>query len=88
MTADVAAKWMFDILSKDGCLYQDDVVDHLVRSKAEDLLRENADGNLALSARVLNAFRKLEPVDVVWVRPDRYWRFRVTEDEPGREARG
>lgn len=79
---------MLDQLSIDGCLYQDDVVDYLVRSKAEDLLRENADGNLAVSTKVLSVFKKLTPDNVVWVRPDRYWRFRVAEDEPCREARG
>ena len=63
-------------------------MDHLVRSTAEDLLRENTDGNLVVGSKILNAFRKLTPDDVVWVRPDFYWRFRVLEDEPGRDARG
>lgn len=79
---------MLEQISKDGCLYQDDVVDVIVKSGAEDLLRENADGNLAIHAKVLTAFRNLTPDNVVWVKPDLYWRFRVPEDEPGREARG
>lgn len=85
--ADVA-NWMLSKITKDGCLYQDDVVDFLVRSKAEDLLRENADGNLVLGTAVLADFRKLTPDNVVWVKSEFYWRFRVPEDEPGREARG
>lgn len=80
--------WMLQILKKDGCLYQDDVVDYLVKNRAEDLLVENADGNLALSRQVLNLFLKHTTEDVVWVKPQRYWRYRVAEDEPGREARG
>ena len=32
--------------------------------------------------------KKLTEENVVWVKPDRYWRYRVNEDEPGREARG
>ncbi|MGF1718335.1 hypothetical protein L4D08_26130 [Photobacterium chitinilyticum] len=88
MNAESMAVWMLSTLEKDGCLYQDDAVDHLVRSKCNSLLRENSDGNLALSTSVLNAFKKITLTNVVWVKPDRYWRFRVKEDEDGREARG
>lgn len=83
-----AVNWMLDKLQKDGCLYQDDVVDHLVKAKSEELLVENADGNLALSRLILNLFMKHTAGDVVWVKPHRYWRYRVAEDEDGREARG
>ena len=79
---------MLTQLRNEDCLYQEDVVDHLVRSQSEYLLRENSQGNQVLARPVLNAFKKLTPDDVVWVRPDQYWRFRVKEDEPGREARG
>lgn len=82
------AEWMLEQLKRDGCIYQDDVVDHLVKAKADDLLRENADGNLVVGRSVLDAFLKLTETTVVWVKPDRYWRWRVNEDEPGREARG
>ena len=88
MDAATASSWMKLQLEKDGCLYQDDVVDYLVKSGADSLLRENADGNLVLQRKLLNAFRELTPDNVVWVKPDRYWRFRVPEDEPGRDARG
>jgi hypothetical protein len=63
-------------------------VDYLVKSGANSLLRENADGNLVLERSLLNAFKKLTPDNVVWVKPEKYWRFRVQEDEPGRNARG
>lgn len=80
--------WMQSKLEKDGCLYQDDVVDYLVKSKIEELLRENNDGNQVLERKLLEEFKKLNKADVVWVAPDRYWRFRVAEDEPGRSAKG
>lgn len=83
-----AAQWMLAQIGKDDCIYQDDVVDYLVKGKAENLLRENADGNLVVGTQLLAAFKKLTETNVVWVKPDRYWRFRVAEDEPGREARG
>jgi len=88
MTPEDVAEWMLAAITKDGCLYQDDVVDYLVRAEADDLLRENSDGNLVIGTKVLTAFKTLTPENVVWVRPDFYWRFRVPEDEPGRDARG
>ncbi|HDY7704211.1 TPA: hypothetical protein RQK29_004486 [Vibrio vulnificus] len=85
--SDVAL-WMQERLDKESCLYQDDVVDMLVKAKQEELLRENADGNQVLGIAVLNQFKKLNEETVVWVGPDKYWRFRVKEDEPSRTARG
>jgi hypothetical protein len=79
---------MMSVLSKEGCLYQQEVVDHLVKENNEQHLKENADGNLALSTKVINTFRIDSGEDVVWVKPDKYWRYRVHEDEDGREARG
>ncbi len=88
MEAATIANWMLTELSKHNCIYQDDVVDYLVKSKDESLLRENSDGNLVLHPQLLSAFKKLTEANVVWVKPDRYWRFRVAEDELGRNARG
>lgn len=79
---------MCDELNKEGCLYQDDVVHHLIKNNSESLLKENSDGNQVLGTKLLNAFRKRTDNDVVWVKPDKYWRFRVPEDETGRNARG
>ncbi|MBB6341629.1 hypothetical protein HNP49_001786 [Pseudomonas fluvialis] len=88
MDAKQVAQWMLDQLTKDDCIYQDDVVDYLVKGNAEPLLRENSDGNLVLGRAVLDAFKAVSELTVVWVKPERYWRWRVPEDEPGREARG
>lgn len=81
-------QWMLANLDKDGCLYQEDVVDYLVKNDLMDLLKENPDGNLVLKLSVNSAFKKKTEDNVVWVKPDRYWRYRVPEDEPGREAGG
>lgn len=74
-------------LELDKCLYQDDVVDYLVRNGNESLLRENADGNLVLDRPLLKSFKDVTS-DVVWVQSDFYWRYRVAEDEDVRKARG
>lgn len=79
---------MLDNLQKDGCLYQEDVVDYLVKNDQMAFLKENTDGNLALKLNVNSGFKKHTENNVVWVKPDRYWRFRIPEDELGREARG
>lgn len=88
MTASEIADWMQAKLALESCLYQEDVVDHLVKLDREDFLVENSDGNLSLAKNVLAAFRKLNEENVVWVKSGKYWRYRVAEDEPGREARG
>ena len=88
MTPDTAAAWMLAQIERDGCIYQDDVVDYLAKAKLEDLLTENADGNQVVGRAVLAAFLKLTATTVVWVKPDRYWRWRVAEDDEGRAARG
>lgn len=88
MNALEAAAWMQQQIIQEGCLYQDDVVDHLIQAKAESLLRENSEGNMVIGRETLDEFRKLNEHTVVWVRPDRYWRPRVAEDEDGRDARG
>ncbi|EPF7718622.1 DUF6953 family protein [Escherichia coli] len=82
------SSWMMSVLSTEGCLYQQDVVDYLVKQHNEQHLKENADGNQALSTKVINKFRVDSGESVVWVKPDKYWRFRVPEDENGREAHG
>ena len=80
--------WMLIQQDNDGCLYQDDVVDYLLKAGADALIRENSDGNLVLHRKLLTQFRKKTEDNVVWVKPDKYWRFRVPEDEPSRDARG
>ncbi|HHW8957379.1 DUF6953 family protein [Morganella morganii] len=80
--------WMMSKLSKDGCLYQQDVVDYLIKTNNEQHLKENADGNQALSRKLIDKFRIDSGSNVVWVKPDKYWRYRVNEDDEGREAKG
>lgn len=88
LTVDNVVLWMLKLLEKDTCLYQDDVVDYLVKSNTNHMLKENSDGNLVLNNNVLNAFKKVTEDNVVWVRSGFYWRYRVAEDELGRNARG
>lgn len=88
MQAIQVAHWMQLKLEQDTCIYQDDVVDMLVKNNLEEHLRENSDGNQVLARPVLNEFKKLNEKTVVWVSSGKYWRFRVKEDEESRTARG
>lgn len=88
MQAIQVAHWMQLKLEQDTCIYQDDIVDMLVKSNLEEHLRENSDGNQVLARPVLNEFKKLNEKVVVWVSSGKYWRFRVKEDEESRTARG
>lgn len=80
--------WMVAKLEKDGCLYQDDVVDFLIKERVEEYTQENSEGNQVLNKKLLAEFERQTRDNVVWVRNEFYWRFRVKEDEPGRIARG
>ena len=88
MQVSDVVEWMLKRLESDSCLYQDDVVDFLVKNNLHSYLKENAHGNLVLKLSINSAFKKKTIDNVVWVKPDRYWRYRVKEDEPGREALG
>ena len=80
--------WMVAKLEKDGCLYQDDVVDFLIKESAEEYTQENSEGNQVLNKKLLAEFERQTRDNVVRVRSEFYWRIIVKEDEPGRIARG
>ncbi len=81
---DVAA-WMLDEFRRDGMLYQEVVVYGIAERFGERFAYHNANGNLAISRSVLDAFRQLSGNEVVWCRAGRYWRLREQSDLPGRE---
>lgn len=83
-TADVAT-WMLEKLRDEGLLYQEVVVHEIAERFGERFTYHNANGNLAISRAVLDAFRKLSGDDMVWCRSERYWRPREQWDLPGRQ---
>ncbi|MDG6309957.1 DUF6953 family protein [Glaesserella parasuis] len=88
MSINNIISWMLSKLEREACLYQDDVVDYLVKNNLEQYLIENSEGNQVLNRKLLEEFKKHTENDVVWVRTELYWRWRVPEDESGRIARG
>lgn len=83
MTPDEAAALMVEILNKKSYLDHEIASYELVK-KDKSLIRYNDNGNMALTQRVLDAFRKAMPENVVWSRGERHWRFRKPYDKPGR----
>lgn len=83
MTVEEAAQWMLDELQRAKWLDQETVAYKLVKLD-KSLTYHNAAGNLAIDRKVLAAFKKLMPDDVVWSRGERHWRYRKPYDAPGR----
>jgi len=74
---------MIEILNAKGYLDQEIAAWELVK-RDKSLVYHNDAGNLAIDNKVLTAFRKALPIDVVWSRGERHWRFRKPYDRPGR----
>lgn len=78
---------MLDELERQhGWLAQDDVALAIERRFGRDFVYENDAGNLAISRKVLDAFRKITAQTVVWDRAERAWRKREPHDPKGRLA--
>ena len=67
---DTVVDWMLIRLNQDTCLYQDDVIDYLIKANLEHLTAENAEGNQVLRDKVLAVFKQKTLDDVVWVQGD------------------
>jgi len=78
------ARWMLAELDRERALYQEDIVWAISQKFGESFTYENQNGNLAIAKEVLSEFRKLTGGSVVWVKGDRYWRFREDHDGKGR----
>lgn len=79
-----AAQYMLEVLDRDGVLYQQQVVYELGERFGETCTHQNANGNLAISSKVLAEFRKLTEGKVVWEKSGFCWRWCEPGDEPGR----
>jgi len=75
---------MLSTIKRDGDLYQDVAVNDIVTKFGGEFTYENDSGNLAISKKVLSAFRKLTEEIVVWEQGERRWRMRDISDAPGR----
>lgn len=81
------ADWMLEELQRnDGYLYQHEIVEDIEEKFGEQFVYENDNGNLAISKKVLNEFKKLTQKSVVWERGEKCWRLREEFDDPDRRS--
>lgn len=79
------ALWMLEELDRVKFLYQEVVVYQIQDKFGDDYVYYNDNGNLAISQKVLTAFRTVSGEKIVWSRSERFWRFRESYDLPGRQ---
>jgi hypothetical protein len=78
------AEWMFAQLKRDKILYQEEVVHDIATQFGASFTYDNENGNLAISRKVLTAFKRVTGDSVIWERGERCWRFREKFDAPSR----
>lgn len=80
--------WIQARLKEEGCLYQADIVDYLIKNEQKKFLKINSEGDHILTLNIHSALEKNFHQNIVWVASGRYWRYRVLEDEEGYHAAG
>ena len=81
---DVAEYMVQALDTGNGELHQQDIVYDIERHFGPEFTYLNENGNPAIKPAVLKEFRKLTEGKVIWVRSERYWRWRTSEDGEGR----
>lgn len=85
-TVNDVALWMLEELKREKSLYQQSVVFEIQTKFGEEFTCINNNGNLVIGKGVLAEFKKLTDGQVVWVKSEKYWRYREGFDEPGKRA--
>ena len=65
-------------------LYQEEAATNLLHLHDENLFYFDDNGNVCVGKKVLAAFNKLTP-DAVYERAAKFWRDRLSTDQPGRQ---
>lgn len=84
MTVDEAAIWMLREYETKRVLYQEEAASHLLHFHDETLAYYDNSGNVCIGKRVLATFNKLTP-NAVYERTGKFWRDRLSTDQPGRQ---
>lgn len=84
MTTEQAVEWMLQRFQMQRFLYQEEAASHLLHLHDENLAYYDANGNVCVGKKVLAAFNKLT-ANAVYERSGKFWRDRLTTDQPGRQ---
>ena len=68
------ARWMLNEINNVAWLYQEIVLYKILDKFGKEYVYPNANGNFAISKKVLSEFRKLTERAVVWDRREKAWR--------------
>ena len=80
MTPGQVAEWMLSELERSDFLDQGVAVFHIKENFGKEFVYENEAGNLAISRKVLDEFKKRTKDTIVWDRGQRHWRKRQNYD--------
>jgi len=84
-TPKEVAEFMMREMETSHYLYQETVVHRIKQIFGAEFVYPNANGNDAISPKVLKEFRKLSGDQVIWERGSRAWRKRKPSDKPTRQ---
>lgn len=84
MTAIEAADWMLAQYVAKRFLYQEEASSFLLHLHDEKLAYYDRNGNACVGKAVLAIFNRRTP-DAVYERTGKFWRDRLTTDQPGRQ---
>ena len=74
MNEKSVAEFMINEILEKGYVYQEYLVHDIQEKFGEEYVYVNENGNLAISKKVLNEFKKLKDVNgIEWDRSDRCW---------------
>ncbi len=74
MDNKIVAEFMISEIGNKGHLYQEYLVHDIETKFGEEYVYENENGNLAISKKVLNEFKKLKEANgIEWDRSERCW---------------
>ncbi|MEE2035584.1 DUF6953 family protein [Rhodococcus chondri] len=72
-TATDIATWMIDIITAEGKVTQEDMVDAIEAKFGADWVYVNDNGHTSIDRAVLKEFRKAHDGGIKWHREDRAW---------------
>ena len=77
-------EWMLAELKNSGTLSQSQAAHGIVQHFGGGFIYRNRNGNYAIDPEALKHFRMLTEKTVVWIKSERFWRWRQEDDPPGK----
>jgi hypothetical protein len=85
MTIDDIASWMLGEVMREGTVSQEDIAWGIEKRFGDEFVPTNDHGNPSIRRDVLEAFKKISKLSVVWMATEKAWRKREPGDKVGRK---